>query len=369
MYRVSILRPLTNVIGRTFGHAIKLASRSFAKARFKISADRCAYGGWPASVDLVAASSTAGALGSMGAAYSNPAAIGQFADAVRQRTDRPFAINLFIPAPVPQINRDQVDRAIEATSQYRLELGLSTPDLAPPFEEDFDAQFEAVLKAKPAVLSFVFGVLRAERSRAARDAGILLIGAATTFVEAQTLDDSSVDAITLQGFEAGGHRGIFDASARDEEIPLHDLLTQCVGCIRSPLIAAGGIMGAPGVDAALRAGAQGVQLGTAFLACAETGTSKPYRGRLLDPAPRVTRTTRAFSGRLARGIENRFMKEMAAKADVILPFQAQNKFTRDIRNASAARGSADFLSLWAGTGEGELWQGPVAELIERLFQR
>ncbi len=325
--------------------------------------------GGPSSVDLVAASSTAGALGSMGAAYSNPVAIAQFADAVRQRTDRPFAINLFIPAPVPQINRDQVDRAIEATSQYRAELDLSTPDLAPPFEEDFDAQFEAILKARPAVLSFVFGVPRVEHSRAARDAGILLIGTATTFAEAQALDDSGVDAIALQGFEAGGHRGIFDAGARDEEIPVHDLLTQCVGRIRSPLIAAGGIMTAPDVDAALRAGAQAVQLGTAFLACAEAGTSKPYKARLLDPARRVTRTTRAFSGRLARGIENRFMNEMAAKADAILPFQAQNKFTRDIRNASAARGSADFLSLWAGTGEGELWQGPTAELIERLFQR
>ena len=325
--------------------------------------------GGPSSVDLVVASSTAGALGSMGAAYSNPAAIGQFADAVRQRTDRPFAINLFIPAPVPRIDPDQVDRAIKATSQYRLELDLSAPDVTPPFEEDFDAQFEAVLKAKPAALSFVFGVLRTEHSRAARDADILLIGSATTFAEAQALDDSDVDAIALQGFEAGGHRGIFDSSARDEEIPLHDLLAQCVDRIRSPLIAAGGIMTAPDVDAALRAGAQAVQSGTAFLACAEAGTSKPYKARLLDPAGRVTRTTRAFSGRLARGMENRFMNEMATKADAILPFQAQNKFTRDIRNASAARGSADFLSLWAGTGEGELWQGPAAELIERLFQR
>ncbi len=324
--------------------------------------------GGPSSVELVAACSAAGALGSMGAAYSNPAAIVQFADAVRQRTDRPFAINLFIPTPVQRIDREQIDRAIEATSHYRAELGLSTPDVAPPFEEDFDAQFEAVLKAKPAVLSFVFGLLRSEHSKAARKASILLIGTATTPAEAQALDDSGVDAIALQGFEAGGHRGIFDARASDEEIPLRDLLAQCVGRVRAPLIAAGGIMAATDVDAALRAGAQVVQLGTAFLTCAEAGTSKPYKTRLLDPRGRPTRTTRAFSGRLARGIENRFMNEMAAKADAILPFQAQNKFTRDIRNASAARGSADFLSLWAGTGEGDLWQGSAAELIEHLFQ-
>jgi nitronate monooxygenase len=324
--------------------------------------------GGPSSVELVAACSAAGALGSMGAAYSNPAAIVQFADAVKQRTDRSFAINLFIPTSVPPIDRDQIDRAIAVTSHYRAELGLSTPDVAPPFEEDFDAQFEAVLKAKPAVLSFVFGLLRDEHSKAAREAGILLIGTATTLAEAQALDDSGVDAIALQGFEAGGHRGIFDSGAPDKEIPLHHLLAQCVGRVRAPLIAAGGIMAAPHVEAALRAGAQAVQLGTAFLACAEAGTSKPYRTRLLDPAGRPTRTTRAFSGRMARGIENRFMNEMSGKADAILPFQAQNKFTRDIRNASAARGSADFLSLWAGTGESDLWQGPAAELIEHLFQ-
>jgi nitronate monooxygenase len=322
--------------------------------------------GGPSSVELVAACSAAGALGSMGGAYSNPAAITQFANAVRQQTDRPFAINLFIPAPAPFIDREQVDRAIEATSQYRAELDLPAPNVVPPFEEDFDAQFEAVMKAKPAALSFVFGVLPSEHSRAARNAGIVLIGTATTFAEAQVLDDADVDAIALQGFEAGGHRGIFDAGGADEEIPLHDLLAQCAGRVRSPLIAAGGLMMARDVDVALRAGAQAVQLGTAFLACAEAGTSKPYKAKLLEPG-RPTRTTRAFSGRLARGIENRFMIEMATKADAILPFQAQNKFTRDIRNASAARGSADFLSLWAGTGQGELWQGPASELIEQLF--
>ncbi len=244
--------------------------------------------GGPSSVELVAACSAAGALGSVGAAYSNPAAITQFADAVRQRTDGPFAINLFIPSAVPQIDRDEVDRAIDATSKYRSELDLSEPNVAPPFEEDFDSQFEAVLKAKPAVLSFVFGVLPVEHSRAARNAGILLIGTATTLAEAQALDDSGVDAIALQGFEAGGHRGIFDASAPDEEIPLHDLLAQCITRVRSPLIAAGGIMAAREVDAALHAGAQAVQLGTAFLACAEAGTSKPYKARLLDPAGRTT---------------------------------------------------------------------------------
>lgn len=114
-------------------------------------------------------------------------------------------------------------------------------------------------------------------------------------------------------------------------------------------------------------GAQAVQMGTAFLACKEAGTSQPYKDKLLERARRKTKTTRVFSGRLARGIENRFMHEMERQADVLLPFPAQNKLTRDLRQASANKGSADFLSLWAGTGEGELWQGSAVELIEQLF--
>ena len=325
--------------------------------------------GGPSSVELVAASSAAGALGAMGGAYSNAAAIEAFAAQVRQRTDKPFAINLFIPHSIPEVGPDQVERAAAATAHYRAELELPAPQLSAPYEEDFDAQFEAVLRIKPACFSFVFGLLPAEHIREAKQAGIPLIGTATTLEEARALEDSGVDAITLQGFEAGGHRGIFDAHAPDPAIGLRDLLAQCVGKIRVPLIAAGAIMTASDIRAAMQAGAQAVQMGTAFLACTEAGTSAPYRARLLETPERRTRTTRAFSGRFARGIENRFMDEMETKGTAILPFPAHNKFTRDIRGASTAKGSADFLSLWAGTGKGELWQGSAAALIDRLFEQ
>jgi nitronate monooxygenase len=323
--------------------------------------------GGPSSPELVVASCAAGAMGSMGAAYSSPAAIDEFASKVRLRTDKPFAINLFIPHPIPQVSVDQIDREIAATAQYRSELGLPKPQFSPPYEEDFDAQFEAVLRVNPAVFSFIFGLLPAQYMIAAKKAGMVLIGTATTLEEAQMLEESGVDAITLQGFEAGGHRGIFDPDAADKEISLRDLLVQCAGRIRSPLIAAGGIMNAADVGTVMQIGAHAVQMGTAFLACAEAGTSAPYRAKLADLSQRHTNTTRVFSGRLARGIENRFMNEMATKAGSVLPFPAQNKFTRDIGAASAARDSADFLSLWAGMGAGTVWQGPAAELIETLF--
>jgi len=320
--------------------------------------------GGPSSPELVIASSASGALGSIGAAYSGQAAITDFVEKVRAGTERPFAINLFIQHPQPRIEAAMVERALAATAKYRAELDLPTPPFAAPYEEDFDQQFEAVLKAKPAVLSFVFGVLPAEYMRAARKAGMLIIGTATTPAEAEALEESGVDAITLQGFEAGGHRGIFDPAAPDSEIGLRDLLTQTLPRVKVPLIAAGGIMTAADIRSALTMGAGAVQMGTAFLATSEAGTSAPYRSAL-QGKERITRTTRAFSGRFARGIENRFMKEVDAAA--VMPFPAQNKFTRDIRGASAAKGSADFLSLWAGTGKGELWQGSASDLIEKLF--
>ena len=155
-----------------------------------------------------------------------------------------------------------------------------------------------------------------------------------------------IGTIVLQGIEAGGHRGIFDASGLDQEIPTFQLLDACVSKLGTQLIAAGGILDSNGIQAALRKGAQAVQMGTAFLACHEAGTSNPYRAKLLDPSGRKTRTTRVFSGRLARGMENRFMEEMQTRS--ILPFPAQNSFTRDIRSASAAKRSADFLFALVG---------------------
>jgi nitronate monooxygenase len=323
--------------------------------------------GGPSSPELVAVASRTGALGSMGAAYSSPPAIAEFVQKVRSQTDRPFAINLFAPHLPPAVSVSQLANAIQATAAYRNELGLPVPRLAPPYEENFDAQFEAMLRVRPAVFSFVFGLLPGHYLQAAQKENIVVIGTATSRDEAIALQESGVDAIALQGIEAGGHRGMFDAAAPDPEIKAFDLLQACRPAINVPLIAAGGIMDAGHVQSALRHGAQAVQMGTAFLACPEAGTSAPYKAALLKNAARTTQTTRVFSGRLARGIPNRFLREMESQPDAILPFPAQNKFTRDLRTASAAKGLPDFLSLWSGTGAGELWQGPAGKLIETLF--
>lgn len=324
--------------------------------------------GGPSSVEFVVASSQAGALGSIGAAYMNRQAIEDFTNQVRKKTQNPISINLFISHEEPQVSQSNISQALGATESYRKELNLPQLVLTSPYEGNFDEQFEAVLELKPDVFSFVFGLLKPEYVQAAKKENIYLLGTATTLEEALSLQESGVDAITLQGIEGGGHRGIFDPLRLDTELPMLDLLKLCHSKIKIPLIAAGGIMNKDQVQFALSQGAVAVQMGTAFLNCKEAGTSQPYRKALTASAQRKTKTTRVFSGRLARGIENRFMQEMEKDSKYILPFPAQNKFTRDLRGASVKNNSPDFLSLWSGTGDGDLYDGSVVDLIEKVMK-
>jgi nitronate monooxygenase len=338
------------------------------KLKLKIPLIVAPMAGGPTTPELVIATSNSGALGSIGAAYMTPSAMEDFSNIVRAQTNAAFSINLFIQHPEPKISDKQIQRAIEITKPFRDELGLSEPQLAPPYEENFDSQFEMILKIKPSLFTFIFGVLNSDYIKAAKEENIMLAGTATTLEEALQLQDSGVNVIILQGIEAGGHRGIFDPAAADPLIRTFDLIETCREKINIPLVAAGGIMNSQDIQNALAKGADAVQMGTAFLTCKEAGTSAPYKETLLSSSVRNTKTTRAFSGRLARGIQNRFMLEMDKHPEGILPFQAQNKFTRDIRNASVKKDSSDFLSLWSGTGEGELWTGSASDLIESLFK-
>ncbi|MFL5815402.1 MAG: NAD(P)H-dependent flavin oxidoreductase [Bdellovibrionia bacterium] len=306
--------------------------------------------GGPTTPALVAESSNAGALGSLGAAYLTPEKIQSAIDEVRAKTSKPYAINLFAPMPEVKLKEDQVQIAITATRGYREELGIASPKLSPPFHPDFDQQFEVVLRNQPQVFSFVFGLLDRAYLKECQKLGILTMGTATTLEEAIALEESGVDAIVAQGFESGGHHGIFDPEIENPGMGVTALTRSLVAKLNVPVVAAGGIMDGNGIAAMLALGADAVQMGTAFLLCKEAGTSPPYREALIRKGVKKTQITRAFSGRWARGLENRFMSEMSKKPQAILPFPAQNAFTRDIRTKSAQMGSSEFLSLWAGEG-------------------
>lgn len=320
--------------------------------------------------ELVAAVCNAGALGFIGAAYLTPEQIAASAAAVHGRTSRPFGINLFSPdsqSPAAQVS-GQMDaaRAIAAIATYHTELGLPAPSLPSSTGAKFDEQLAAVLETGARCFSFAFGLLPESSMHTIKSRGIFLIGTATTVDEAIALEKSGADAIVAQGSEAGGHRGTF-TDFDSAMIGSIALVPQIVDAVRVPVIASGGIMDGRGIVAALALGASAVQMGTAFLTCNESGIPEAYKQALLAAHEDHTRITRAFSGRPARGIVNRFMNEVESGEDTaILPFPLQNSLTRPLRNAAAKQGRAEFLNLWAGQGIRMARRQSVKELIARL---
>jgi len=324
-------------------------------------------GGGPTTAKLVVESCNAGALGSLAAAYLQPDQIAIEVKAIRRQTHRPFAINLFTPMPTLSLNPNVIQTALTLTRPYRMELGLREPSFGPPFHPDFDRQFEVVLKEKPAVFSFIFGLLDPVYLAECRKRSILTLGSATTPDEAMALEASGVDAVVAQGVEAGGHRAIFDPERADPGIDTLRLTRSLVERVRIPVISAGGIMDGNAMAKCLKAGAEAVQMGTAFLLCPEAGTSPAYRRAISEMKNQETGLTRVFSGRLARGLRNRFFTEMQSHPEAVLPFPAQNAFTRDLRGGSSALGRPDFLSLWAGSQVDAIRPDlTVAQLIDEL---
>ena len=188
----------------------------------------------------------------------------------------------------------------------------------------------------------------------------------TTVAEAVSLEKAGVDAIVAQGSEAGGHRGSFAGDFAAGMIGTMALVPQIADAVSVPVVASGGIMDGRGIAAALALGAGAVQMGTAFLTCEEAGIPQAYRQAILGAREDSTRLTRAFSGRPARGIVNRFMTEMETEETAILPFPLQNALTRPLRSAAAQQGRAEFLSLWAGQGLRMARPERAATLVTRL---
>ncbi|MBV8658105.1 MAG: nitronate monooxygenase [Burkholderiales bacterium] len=318
---------------------------------------------------MVAAVSEAGGLGCIGAAYLSPTQILEAAKAVRARTARPFSINLFSPDADAAEMGDPA-ATLARIAPYFAERGLpppAPPQLAPYTFED---QFAAALETGAAMISIVFGRFSPEATAAARAKGMLVVGAANSVAEGRALKESGVDAIVAQGSEAGGHRAVFLGPAHDSLVGTMALVPQLVDATQLPILAAGGIMDGRGIAAALALGACGVQMGTAFLNCDESGISAPYRQAVDAARDTDTRLTRAFSGRYARGLRNRFIDDMVAAdtAGEILPFPWQNALTRPLRTASAQVGDAGMLSMWAGQGVAMARRESATHLMARLEQ-
>jgi nitronate monooxygenase len=314
---------------------------------------------------LIAAVCEAGALGSIGAAYLTPQQIADSAGAVRSLTSRPFGINLFAPVRVPEGSRD-VRRALDRVAPHYAELGLPAPASPSAPADAFPEQLAAAIESGASVFSFTFGMLPAGTIEAVKRRGLFLAGTATTVEEAVALEKAGVDAVVAQGSEAGGHRGSFAGDFETSMVGTIALVPQMADAVRVPVIASGGIMDGRGIAAALALGASAVQMGTAFLTTEEAGVPECYKEAILGAGEHQTRLTRAFSGRPARGIVNRFMEQVDRDPGAILPFPLQNALTRPLRTAAAKAGRAEFLSLWAGQGLRLARREPAAQLVARL---
>ncbi len=314
---------------------------------------------------LVAAVSNAGGLGCVGAAYSTPAQIHDVSRAVRSQTRRPFGINLFAPV-TPADPSGQVDAALARLAPYYEELGVDAPQQLAPPAWSFDEQLAAVLESGASVFSFTFGLLPAAAMDAVKTRQMFVMGTATTVAEAVALERSGVDAVVVQGSEAGGHRGSFAVPFEQAMVGTMALVPQVADAVSTPVVASGGIMDGRGIAAALALGASAAQMGTAFLTTDEAGIPDAYKDAILAAGEHETRITRAFSGRPARGIVNRFMSEVDASGTA-LPFPYQNALTRPLRQAAARQGRADMLSLWSGQAVRLARREGAADLVKRLI--
>jgi nitronate monooxygenase len=256
---------------------------------------------------------------------------------------------------------------LQILAEAHAKLGLPEPLLPEHPANPFPEQFQAVIEAHPKVFSFTFGNLDRIAAGELRAIGTRIFGTATTVTEAQVLE-STVDAIIAQGCEAGAHRGTFVGSFEEAMVPTLELVREIRKAVNCPVIASGGIMDGRDIAAALDAGAVAVQMGTAFLTCAESGASAAYKQALLSARQDTTVITRAYSGRPARGLRNDFIRALEGREEAILPYPLQNALTRPMRTAAAKQGESGYLSLWAGQGVARIRQMPAAELVQTLVR-
>jgi len=318
--------------------------------------------GGASTPELTAAVSEAGGFGFLASGYLSPEALEERMVRVRELTEAPFGVNLFVPgdpeAEAPGLN-EYLREVAQDASRYGAELGEARYD-----DDGYLAKLALVGSQRPAVASFTFGCPEPERIAALKETGVEVWVTCTSPREAGIAAKAGADALVLQGSEAGGHRASF-VDADDEPLSTLVLLRLVAGRIRLPLVASGGLTDGPAVAGVLAAGASAAQLGTAFLRADEAGTEPAYRKALGSSTP--TALTRAFSGRRARGILNRFMADHSEGAPAAYP--QIHYATSPMRAAARKRGDPDGFNLWAGQAHELAPRGPAAEILRSISER
>jgi len=301
---------------------------------------------------LVAEVSNSGGLGMIGAGYMPPVQIREQIREIKQLTSNPFGINLFVPNEF-KVTENEIKSANQCLDPIRQQLNLHQNDnfVIPNFNnvlEKFIEQIKVVIEEKVPICSFTFGIPSKEVIAELKQSNIILIGTATTVREAVENEKAGMDIVVVQGSEAGGHRGSFIDGNQVGLVGLMSLIPQVVDTVSIPVIAAGGIMDGRGLMASICLGAKGVQMGTAFLTCIESGAHQVHKETIFNANEDQTVVTRLFSGKWARGIKNKFILEMQRHERFLPDFPVQNTLTQDIRKASSTQNNQKFMSLWSG---------------------
>lgn len=322
--------------------------------------------GGATGVDIAIAVSRAGGLGSFAGVAFAPDEIEAGTARLKTEANGPFNVNLLMtPSDVP--TPEVVEQGLARLAPVYASAGTPLPAAPNRFGHDFEAQLAAVIRSAPPIASFAFSCLRRDQVEALHAAGCYVVGTANTVAEARAWADVGADGVCAQGMEAGGHRGNFLAEIEDSLIGTMALVATVRDAVDIPVIAAGGIMDGRGVAAALALGADAVQMGSAFLLSDEAITSAPWR-RAIEQAPDdPTRLTRAFSGRYARGIENRFMREMRPHEANVPAYPIQNRLTQPLRAAAEARGDTELMSLWAGQAVTLAKSGAAGDMVKKWW--
>lgn len=318
--------------------------------------------GGASTPELAAAVSDAGGLGFLAAGYLTPDTVREQIAAVRSLTTRPFGVNLFVPgdqaADQAALGRYR-DRLEAEAALYGAELGVPVAD-----DDAWAAKLALVAEAEVPVVSFTFGTPDRETVARLKEHGSEVVVTVTSAVEARLAADAGADALCVQGPEAGGHRGTFVNPDHVDDVALLPLLHRVSSAVSQPLIAAGGLSRGRDVAAVLVAGARAAQLGTVYLTCPESGAHPLHKAALTDGSYPGTAVTRAFTGRPARGMVNRFMLDHSADAPAAYP--QVHQLTRGLRAAAARSGDAAAMSLWAGQGHPFAREVPAGELTRQL---
>jgi nitronate monooxygenase len=327
-------------------------------------------GGFP-SQRLTAKVSNFGGLGSFGALSLEPKAIGDVIAEIRSLTQKPFAINLWVSMEdtgAATSDAAAFGRALRHLAPHIAAAGGTQPAFAPYQSIRFEDQAKTLLDANVPVFSFIYGIPPREILEEARKRKIITMGTATTPDEAVALEQAGVDVVVASGFEAGGHRGSFLRPAEDSLTGTFSLVPQTVDAVKIPVVAAGGIADARGIAAAFALGAEGVQMGTVFLTCEESGAHALHRKAILSGKAGRTALTRGFTGRLARGIHNELMQTMNEPNTEILPYPLQRVLMRNLALPAQKLGKDHLLALWAGQSANLARCESVDELLQSMVK-